>query len=106
MELQIETITHDANFVRSWKIGARETLSDGADLMYKGPALMKAHLDIGQILRFIVYAATTIDSNLLASLLYDKFKHVEHVTINKKVITTITKDSIQQVIEEEIRTTK
>ncbi|MHB8388534.1 MAG: hypothetical protein ACYDBH_03005 [Acidobacteriaceae bacterium] len=101
MELQIEAITRDANFSRSWEIGARETLYNGADLEYRGPAMVKADLGVGQILHFVVHTATNIDVSLLANALYDKFKSAVRVKINKSVITTITKDSIQMVLEEE-----
>ena len=109
MELELEIETRDPSaLVKSWEIGVPMELSDGADLVYKGPVFMKAHVEIGQILRFVVRAAENLDGALFAQALYDNlrgtFRQITRITVNTKtVITTITEDIFQQTIIQVIK---
>ena len=106
MELELEIETRDPTIAKPLAVGVPMKLSDGAELVYKGPVFMKAHLDIGQIFRFVVHAAEDIAEDisvaLFAQALYDKlrgtFGQITRVTVNTTVITMITKDSLQQTI--------
>lgn len=107
MELELEIETPDA-LVKSLEIGLPMKLSDDADLVYKGPVFMKGHVELGQILRFVVHAAENLDGALLAQALYDNlrgtFKQITSITVKTTtVITTIDKDSFQQTITQVIK---
>lgn len=98
MELPLEIETQDK------ALGSSVQLTDGIELKYLGPRLAKA-VGIPEALHFIVHITENLDLALLTAALYDKFKDksISRIVVNRRVVTNITKEGIQQVLEEEIR---
>lgn len=103
MELPVEIETQDKALGSSWSLNTFVQLTDGVELKYLGPRLAKAH-GIPEALRFIVHITEELDLALAATALYDKFKDksISRIVINRRVVTNITKEGIQQVLEENI----
>jgi hypothetical protein len=111
MHIPLHIETHDRtlgfeiaaadNTLRS---GAAVSAPGGATLEYTGTFVCKS-VGIPEVLQFVIDASINIDLGLFAAWLYDKVKgkQVERIIINRRVITTITTETIRQVLEEEIR---
>jgi len=111
MNLSLEIETHDrrlgfdiAAVGSTLRAGTVVDVPGGARLLYQGTLARKA-LGIPEVLQFIVDASINVDLALLATWLYDRLKHkrVERITVNRRVITEVTEDSIRQVLIEEFR---
>ena len=111
MQISLHIETHDrrlgfemaatGNTLRS---GTAVSVPGGATLEYTGTFVCKS-VGIPEVLQFIIDASISIDLGLFSAWLYDKVKEkpVERIIVNRRVITTITKETIRQVLEEEIR---
>ena len=88
----------------SLKVGVTAALPGDATLIHNGLMVRKA-FGIPETLQLIVDVSISVNCGLVANWLYEKLKSrpVERLTINRRVVTTVTKEQIQQVLEEEIR---
>ncbi|WP_147430979.1 hypothetical protein [Thiocapsa rosea] len=112
IEIDIETYDRELKFDMAGVEGYLTSgtiveIPGGLKVKYDG-ALMRKAFGFPEVLQLIVDASTNVELGLLAAWLYDKAngKKVETITINRKVVTLITRDGILQVLEEEIKTDK
>ncbi len=111
MHIPLHIETHDrrlgfeiaatGNTLRS---GTAVEVPGGVKLQYTGTFVCRS-IGIPEVLQFVIDASISIDIGLFSAWLYDKVKSkpVERIIVNRRVITTITKETIRQVLEEEIR---
>jgi hypothetical protein len=102
MELSLEIETQDKVIGSSWSLNTIERPTNGVEIKYLGPRLTKS-FGIPEALCFIVHLAETVDLALASAAIYEKFngKSINRIVINRRTVTNITKEGIQQVIKEE-----
>jgi hypothetical protein len=113
MRIPITIETHDRSL--SFKLFDTNVAKSGMKITVPGDAtlelgsiLMRKAFGIAEVLQLILDASLNVEYGLIAAWLFSKVenKPIDRITIGRRVVTTITKESIQIALEEESKSEK
>lgn len=113
MIVRLEIETNEKNLANamlgSHQVSTGDTVvvPGGASLELEGAVGGKS-FDVPGVLQFILHTSAQIEIGLFTNWLYDmiKNKNVRGITINRRIVTEVTSESIRQVLEEEIKSAR